>query len=73
MLVVDHDPQRLVPPSDAQDHLAVGANRFRFGPDDSGHAYIGSTLAPGAYVSDSVEALRALISAVGAGAADHLL
>ncbi|MFD8211628.1 hypothetical protein ACFV2S_35215 [Streptomyces sp. NPDC059695] len=50
-----------------------GANCFRFGLDDSGRAYIGSTLAPGAYVSDSVEALRALISAVKAGAADHLL
>ncbi|MFE1382216.1 hypothetical protein ACFW6S_25080 [Streptomyces sp. NPDC058740] len=50
-----------------------GANCFRFGLDDSGRAYIGSTLAPDAYVSDSVEALRALISAVKAGAADHLL
>ncbi|MFD3993917.1 hypothetical protein [Streptomyces sp. NPDC058548] len=50
-----------------------GANCFRFGLDDAGRAYIGSTLAPGAYVSDSVEALRALICAVKAGAADHLL
>ncbi|MFD4376272.1 hypothetical protein [Streptomyces sp. NPDC058486] len=50
-----------------------GANCFRFGLDDSGRAYIGSTLAPGEYVSDSVEALRALISAVKSGAADHLL
>ncbi|WP_314612484.1 hypothetical protein [Streptomyces stackebrandtii] len=50
-----------------------GANCFRFGLDDSGRAYIGSTLTPGEYVSDSVEALRALISAVKAGAADHLL
>lgn len=50
-----------------------GANCFRFGLDDSGRAYIGSTLAPGEYVSDSVEALRALITAVKAGAADHLL
>ncbi|WP_406064057.1 hypothetical protein [Streptomyces sp. NBC_01077] len=50
-----------------------GANCFRFGLDDTGRAYIGSTLTPGAYVSDSVEALRALISAVKAGAADHLL
>lgn len=46
-----------------------GANCFRFGLDDQGRAYIGST----AYVSDSMEALRALISAVKAGAADHLL
>ncbi|MFJ2936889.1 hypothetical protein ACIO8G_29520 [Streptomyces sp. NPDC087219] len=50
-----------------------GANCFRFGLDDAGRAYIGSTLAPGAYVSDSAEALRALIRAVKAGAADHLL
>ncbi|AJF70085.1 hypothetical protein SVTN_31355 [Streptomyces vietnamensis] len=50
-----------------------GANCFRFGLDDSGRAYIGSTLSPGEYVSDSVEALRALIAAVKAGAADHLL
>ncbi|MFD3942018.1 hypothetical protein [Streptomyces sp. NPDC058579] len=50
-----------------------GANCFRFGLDDAGRAYIGSTLTPGAYVSDSVEALRALISAVKARQADHLL
>ncbi|MEU3606397.1 hypothetical protein AB0E83_13205 [Streptomyces sp. NPDC035033] len=50
-----------------------GANCFRFGLDDAGRAYIGSTLAPGEYVTDSVEALRALISAVKSGAADHLL
>ncbi|WP_234312331.1 hypothetical protein [Streptomyces griseus] len=50
-----------------------GANCFRFGLDGSGRAYIGSTLAPGEYVSDSLEALRALISAVKSGAADHLL
>ncbi|XIE80906.1 hypothetical protein AB6O49_29400 [Streptomyces sp. SBR177] len=53
--------------------LQRGANCFRFGLDDAGRAYIGSTLTPDAYVSDSVEALRALISAVKAGAADHLL
>ncbi|MFF9012670.1 hypothetical protein ACF09C_06800 [Streptomyces sp. NPDC014870] len=50
-----------------------GANCFRFGLDDAGRAYIGSTLAPDTYVTDSVEALRALISAVKAGQADHLL
>ncbi len=49
------------------------AGCVRFGLDDAGRAYIGSTLAPGMYVSDSVEALRALISAVKAGEADHLL
>ncbi|MFE7185157.1 hypothetical protein [Streptomyces erythrochromogenes] len=49
-----------------------GANCFRFGRDTAGRAYIGTT-GSGAHVSDSVEALRALVSAVKAGAADHLL
>ncbi|MCX5582497.1 hypothetical protein ACFV0H_17795 [Streptomyces erythrochromogenes] len=49
-----------------------GANCFRFGRDAAGRAYIGTT-GSGAHVSDSVEALRALVSAVKAGAADHLL
>ncbi|MFJ8853851.1 hypothetical protein [Streptomyces sp. NPDC102437] len=40
---------------------------------DQGRAYIGSTTDTTAYVSDSMEALRALISAVKSGAADHLL
>ncbi|MCX4843867.1 hypothetical protein [Streptomyces sp. NBC_00893] len=50
-----------------------GANCFRFGLDDQGRAYIGSTTDATIHVSDSVEALRALISAVKSGAADHLL
>ncbi|WP_335932944.1 hypothetical protein [Streptomyces sp. PTD5-9] len=50
-----------------------GANCFRFGLDDEGRAYIGSTTDADVHVSDSVEALRALISAVKSGAADHLL
>ncbi|WP_329125901.1 hypothetical protein [Streptomyces sp. NBC_01465] len=49
-----------------------GANCFRFGVDGEGKAYIGTT-ETGEYVADSMEALRALISAVKAGAADHLL
>ncbi|GAA1360991.1 hypothetical protein [Streptomyces beijiangensis] len=49
-----------------------GANCFRFGVDGEGKAYIGTT-GTSDYVADSVEALRALISAVKAGAADHLL
>lgn len=49
-----------------------GANCFRFGLDAEGQAYIGTTESA-AYVTDSIEALRALISAVKAGAADHLL
>lgn len=49
-----------------------GANCFRFGRDAEGKAYIGTT-GSAAYVTDSADALRALISAVKAGAADHLL
>ncbi|MBT2448947.1 hypothetical protein J7F03_17970 [Streptomyces sp. ISL-43] len=49
-----------------------GANCFRFGLDAEGKAYIGTT-GSAAYVTDSLDALRALISAVKAGAADHLL
>ncbi|MFF3209853.1 hypothetical protein ACFYYB_04240 [Streptomyces sp. NPDC002886] len=49
-----------------------GANCFRFGRDAEGQAYIGTT-GSGTYVTDSIDALRALISAVKAGAADHLL
>ncbi|WP_330299542.1 hypothetical protein [Streptomyces sp. NBC_00503] len=49
-----------------------GANCFRFGLDAEGKAYIGTTESA-AYVTDSIDALRALISAVKAGAADHLL
>lgn len=49
-----------------------GANCFRFGLDADGKAYIGTTESA-AYVSDSIQALRALISAVKAGAADHLV
>ncbi|MFI5979275.1 hypothetical protein ACIBEA_00210 [Streptomyces sp. NPDC051555] len=49
-----------------------GANCFRFGLDADGRAYIGTT-GSAAYVSDSTEALRALITAVKGGAADHLL
>lgn len=49
-----------------------GANCFRFGRDDEGKAYIGTTGST-TYVTDSIDALRALVSAVKAGAADHLL
>ncbi|MCX4965975.1 hypothetical protein OHA98_14215 [Streptomyces sp. NBC_00654] len=50
-----------------------GANCFRFGRDDQGRAYIGSTTDTGTYISDSMEAMHALIAAVKSGAADHLL
>ncbi|WP_324614187.1 hypothetical protein [Streptomyces sp. WM6373] len=49
-----------------------GANCFRFGRDTAGRAYIGTTGST-ALVTDSVDALRALVAAVKAGEADHLL
>ncbi|WP_343234569.1 MULTISPECIES: hypothetical protein [unclassified Streptomyces] len=49
-----------------------GANCFRFGRDAEDRAYIGTT-GSAAFVTDSIDALRALVSAVKAGAADHLL
>jgi hypothetical protein len=49
-----------------------GANCFRFGIDDDGNAYIGRA-DTGEYVTDSRDALRALILAVKNGEADHLL
>ncbi|WP_330333572.1 hypothetical protein OHS33_30210 [Streptomyces sp. NBC_00536] len=56
----------------AEAFCSEGANCFRFGRDTDGRVYIGTT-GSAAYVSDSVEALRALVSAVKGGAADHLL
>ncbi|MEU5208157.1 hypothetical protein [Streptomyces sp. NPDC020742] len=50
-----------------------GNNCFRIGTDARGNAYIAVAGAEGAYVSDSREALRALISDIKAGKADHLL
>ncbi|MFB7511772.1 MULTISPECIES: hypothetical protein [unclassified Streptomyces] len=67
---VEHTPAEI---DWSEAFCSEGANCFRFGLDASGRAYIGSTLSPGAYVTDSVEALRALICAVKDGAADHLL
>jgi radical SAM superfamily enzyme with C-terminal helix-hairpin-helix motif len=49
-----------------------GANCFRFGRDADGMAYIGTTDSA-EYVTDSIDALRALVSAVKAGRAAHLL
>ncbi|MET9636399.1 hypothetical protein ABZY83_08245 [Streptomyces virginiae] len=49
-----------------------GANCFRFGRDTAGRTYIGTT-GSAAFVTDSVDALRALVAAVNAGEADHLL
>jgi hypothetical protein len=47
-------------------------NCFRLGTDDSGNAYIGRT-GSDTYITDTREALTALIAAIKNGAADHLL
>jgi len=48
-------------------------NCFRLGTDAEGQAYIAVLGDEGRYVTDSVEALRALIRDIKAGKADHLL
>jgi hypothetical protein len=50
-----------------------GANCFRIGTDPTGNAYIAIAGQEDHPLVDSREALRALIRAVKAGEADHLL
>ncbi|MBF6048173.1 hypothetical protein GO001_23650 [Streptomyces sp. NRRL B-1677] len=50
-----------------------GANCFRVGTDAAGNAYIAVSGAEDHYVTDSRDALRALIRDIKAGKADHLL
>ncbi|MGW0334587.1 hypothetical protein ACWD0J_22420 [Streptomyces sp. NPDC003011] len=50
-----------------------GASCFRLGTDPQGNAYIAITGAEDAYLTDSREALRAMILDIKAGKADHLL
>ncbi|MEV6587582.1 hypothetical protein [Streptomyces acidicola] len=50
-----------------------GASCFRLGTDPEGNAYIAIAGAEDTYVTDSREALRALIRDIKAGKADHLL
>ncbi|WP_306323342.1 MULTISPECIES: hypothetical protein [unclassified Streptomyces] len=50
-----------------------GANCFRLGTDSDGNAYITIAGDENTYISDSREALRALIADIKAGKADHLL
>ncbi|MFJ9583124.1 hypothetical protein [Streptomyces acidicola] len=50
-----------------------GNSCFRLGTDPQGNAYIAIAGAEDAYVTDSREALRALILDIKAGKADHLL
>jgi hypothetical protein len=56
----------------AEPFCTEGANCFRLGTDAEGNAYIGRS-DTGEYISDSRDALRALILAVKNGEADHLL
>ncbi|MEU8582698.1 hypothetical protein [Streptomyces abikoensis] len=50
-----------------------GANCFRIGTDSVGNAYIAVAGAEDRYLTDSRDALRALIRDIKAGKADHLL
>lgn len=50
-----------------------GANCFRIGTDPQGNAYIAVSGQEDHYLTDSREALRALIRDIKAGKADHLL
>ncbi|MFH8785266.1 hypothetical protein [Streptomyces roseoverticillatus] len=50
-----------------------GANCFRVGTDAAGNAYIAVSGAEDHYITDTHDALRALIRDIKAGKADHLL
>ncbi|MFE6752945.1 hypothetical protein ACFVDQ_05035 [Streptomyces sp. NPDC057684] len=50
-----------------------GANCFRLGTDADGNAYISVAGDEETHLTDSREALRALILGIKAGQADHLL
>jgi hypothetical protein len=50
-----------------------GNNCFRIGTDDNGNAYIAVAGQENHYLTDSREALVALIREIKAGKADHLL
>lgn len=50
-----------------------GNNCFRLGTDPHGNAYIAVNGQENRYLTDSLDALRALITAIKAGQADHLL
>lgn len=50
-----------------------GNSCFRLGTDPEGNAYIAIAGAEHAYLTDSHEALRALILDIKAGKVDHLL
>lgn len=50
-----------------------GSSCFRLGTDADGSAYIAVNGEEGRYLTDSIDALRTLISDIKAGKADHLL
>ncbi|MFD8994295.1 hypothetical protein [Streptomyces abikoensis] len=54
-------------------YCGEGNNCFRIGTDGEGRAYIAVTGAEDRYLTDTHEALRALIRDIKAGKADHLL
>ncbi|MFG2546585.1 hypothetical protein ACGFOM_29585 [Streptomyces sp. NPDC048594] len=49
------------------------SNCFRLGTDADGNGYIAVTGQEDRYLTDSLEALRTLITDIKAGKADHLL
>ncbi|WP_367137912.1 MULTISPECIES: hypothetical protein [Streptomyces] len=51
----------------------TGNNCFRIGIDPAGSAYIAVTGSEDRYITDTRDALRALIRDIKAGKADHLL
>ncbi|MFG2500300.1 hypothetical protein ACGFSB_19065 [Streptomyces sp. NPDC048441] len=50
-----------------------GNSCFRLGADPDGNAYIAVAGQEDRYLTDSAEALRALVKGIKAGKADHLL
>ncbi|SUP57778.1 Uncharacterised protein [Streptomyces griseus] len=54
-------------------YCAESSNCFRIGTDANGNAYIAVAGQEDSYLTDSREALRALIQDIKAGKADHLL
>ncbi|MFJ3925425.1 hypothetical protein [Streptomyces sp. NPDC090022] len=52
---------------------AEGASCYRFGTDELGNSYITVAGQEDVYLTDSGDALRALIRDIKAGKADHLL
>ncbi|MFD7485316.1 hypothetical protein [Streptomyces mirabilis] len=50
-----------------------GSSCFRLGTDPDGNAYIAVNGQEDRYLTDSLEALRTLITDIKAGKADHLL